>query len=1266
MTIDDIFNKKKRNIKLKKQFSYSIPYRNRILMEVPMATVEYLKTIPKKDSFNWLTGIYAMFNVDSTQIEDTEVSQLELNTKSGLLEIDERKLLDVWKEPSLSRKETDLFFNYNNPYCIFPIIGKFIDDILGDSESLLDRFKVLRPLFNEVQRFSGYTEDVDKFNITGCSSTFDPSNHNECFPFGCVKIWPKSKTDTILFFNSRDERIFIPFVDPSYYLKILKQYISSSDTTQINKINEKLNAFNESKTYIIKTLFDDLIDQVKTGRKYALLRKNLSRHLVFFQDIQFLKNKRTTSEAIARNVNGYLCQLLMRRVNYGDKFYNNLYLPSRLTLEGLLDFSELIKDIALDLDEGNFYIIAYLQLIKNLDYLNELLDTFHEYSKNKGAQYKAISLNFITYDYAVNKDKTVAEWKNTISDFPTEVLPHTNLKVYIPDNIYLDMKAFRVKSVTQILTVASVPVAHKVLPFQNRVENGHKVFRWKGIQGVYTIGQDTYSSSKNLAQVFNVVMENSLEEYKGSKLIEYLKDCFYNGPTMSVPDTRDRKECHQSMLMGLIPDKSELVDMRPYTQSYNWRRIYPKLDIGYTNLFDFVDITPMADKFEMFYYSDLLLLSQNMEAIYGIFNPVAAQLSLPVVVSNGDAGKFRDLNFQIALSELLVDSTITNDQKVQQIKYLSNRLEPYIFQNNISKVVIRNAFKHPHMYMDWVSKIRGDLNMDLGDLVEYDDDYNSTMLCLNDIVHLKGVTTQALINYITKTNCFHVYWQRFIDSFSDSNRLIKARNEKLKEIEELNKKLLECKDLDFTKEQDISTCDNIITQINNLRKNKKILEVILCKDGIEVSFQPNPITDPRTGLQYDLGVLGLYIPVDFGRGKVSSSTGISLYSKSPKRYDVLKIIGDSKNANTLNDHVDDIVDQIFDPINVNTITYLESARPSIYAYKASVHSAVGYNYRVCLGNYESAVKQAMYDSNILGIVGLYMNNAESANVKDTWGDSIKTFTPVLGKYSVIDLSNALFQIIFRNDTKELDQMRAYLDEGQYANGGVFNSEIYFKENSISRIVESTSLCTVLTSNMLLSALEFLYGIKIGIKETYGDQLDDTIKLIISKALSRIVKPYEDKDLDHINACTKIPFINDTLDNYFNSNNLVTNEYHQRTRIEISNPSGLNFVDYSTVTCSRKSIIKVESLEEGIKVQDNLLFALLDEAVHSKCIPDYANVVRFMPKCPSKIEDLYCGYDIVMIKTASGEHYMMVVHSRYLVMPARLSTADIFHLKVKNV
>ena len=241
-----------------------------------------------------------------------------------------------------------------------------------------------------------------------------------------------------------------------------------------------------------------------------------------------------------------------------------------------------------------------------------------------------------------------------------------------------------------------------------------------------------------------------------------------------------------------------------------------------------------------------------------------------------------------------------------------------------------------------------------------------------------------------------------------------------------------------------------------------------------------------------------------------------------------------------------------------------------------------------------------------------------------------------------------------------------MDEGQYANGGVFNSDIYLKENSISRIVESTSLCTVLTSNMLLSALEFLYGIKIGIKETYGDQLDDTIKLIISKALSRIVKPYEDKDLDHINACTKIPFINDTLENYFNSNNLVTNEYHQRTRIEISNPSGLNFVDYFTVTSSRKSIIKVESLEEGIKVQDNLLFALLDEAVSSKCIPDYTSVVRFMPKHPGKIEDLYCGYDIVMIKTSSGEHYMMVMHPRYLVMPARLSTADIFQLKLKNV
>ena len=375
MTIDDIFNKKKCNIQLKKQFSYSIPYRNRILMEVPMATVEYLKTIPKKDSFNWLMGIYVMFNVDSTQIEDTEVSQLELNTKSGLLEIDEKKLLDVWKEQFLSREETDLFFNYNKSYCIFPVIGKFIDDIFGDSDSLIDRYKVLRPLFNGVQQFSGYTEDIDKFNITGSSGVFDPSNQNECFPFGCVKIWPKSKTDTILFFNSRDERIFIPFVDPSYYLRILKQYLSASDTTQLNKIAEKLNAFNESKSYIIKTLFDDLIDQVKTGKKYALLRKNLSRHLVFFQDIQFLKNKRTTDEA--RNVNGYLCQLLMRGVAFGDKVYNDLYLPSRLTLEELLDFSELIKDIALDLDEGNFYIIAYLQLIKNLDYLNELLDTFH-------------------------------------------------------------------------------------------------------------------------------------------------------------------------------------------------------------------------------------------------------------------------------------------------------------------------------------------------------------------------------------------------------------------------------------------------------------------------------------------------------------------------------------------------------------------------------------------------------------------------------------------------------------------------------------------------------------------------------------------------------------------------------------------------------------------------------------------------------------------------------------------------------------------------
>lgn len=1265
MTIDDIFSKKKRNIKLKKQFSCCIPRKNRSLMEVPMATVEYLKNIPKKESFNWLMGIYAMFNVDSTQIEDTEVSQLELNTKSGLLEIDEKKLLDVWNARYLSKEEIDLFFNYNNPYCIFPVIGKFIADILGDSDSLLDRYKVLRPLYSELRYFSGSTGDIAKFSITGSSGVFDPKDQTPCFPFGCVKIWPKSKSDTILFFSSRDERIVIPFADPTNYLHLLKQYLSASDTIQINKINEKLNELSESKTYIIKTLFDDLIDQIKTGKKYALLRKNLSRHLVFFQDMQFLKNKRATDEAIT--VNAYLCQLLTQGVDFGDKLHNKFYLPSRFTLEGLLDFSELIKEIALSKEVAeNFCFEAYLQLIKNLDYLNELLNAFHEYSKNKEAQYKAISLNFITYDYAINKDKTVAEWKNTISDFPTEVLPHTNLKVYIPDNIYLDMKAFRVKSVTQILTVAPLRVAHKVLPFQNREENGHKVFVWEGIKGGYTLSRDKYASSGNLSQVLNVITDKFPKEHTGSKLVEYLTDCFDKGPIAFISDTRDRKECHQSMLMGLIPDKSELADMRPYTQAYNWRRIYPMLDIGYTNMFDFVDITPISDNFRIFYYSDLLLLSQNMEAIYGIFNPIAAQLSLPLVVINTYGGEFRDLNFQIALSEILVDSTTTNDQKVQQIKYLSNRLEPYIFQNNISKIVIRNAFRHPYMYMDWVSKIKDDLSLDLGDLIEYDEDLNSTVLCLNDTVHLKGVTTQALINYITKTNCLHVYWQRFIDGLRDSNDLIKARNEKLKEIEELNKKLLECKDLDFTKEQVISTCSNIITQINNLRKNKKIIEVILCKNGIEVSFQPNPITDPRTGLQYDLGVLGLYIPINFSRGRVSSDIGKALYSKSPNRYEVLKIIGDSKKANTLNDHVDDIVDQIFDPIKVNKITNLESARPSIYAYKASAHSAVGYNYRVCLGNYASAVQQAVYDNNILSIVGLYMNNAESANVKDTWGDSIKTFTPVLGKYSVIDLSNALFQIIFRNDTKGLDQMRSYLDEGRYANGGVFDSEVYLKENSISRIMNSTSFYPVCTSDMLLSALEFLYGLKIGIKEAHGDQLDDTIKLIISKALSRIVKPYEDKDLDHINACTKIPFINDTLENYFNSNNLIKNEYHQRTRLEIVNPLDLNFVDYSTATSSYRSIIKVENLEEGIKVHDNFLFALLDEAVRSKDIPDYTNVVRFMPKCPSKIEDLYCGYDIVMIKTASGEHYMMVAHPRYLVRPCRTCAADIFQLKIKNV
>lgn len=1265
------------------QVQFYSPGKQTVLLEASKATVDYLVNFSKPAlPCKWITGIFSTYEEIKSDVSHESIGlffkKYDIITNANLLEINLRSL--THGKTYLNEFEVDLCFNYNKPYCLFPEFGRLIYACF--TQTIQIKRDIINYLLNHcyIKLHSVCrTNTLERQDALFCQDWFGSKRlqeRNALTPFQGLKIWPK--LDKYYYkFNYHKAKNFSPYI-------ITKIYSEHFDLeTEVDKIasfiinvdpsTNNVETFRESEENKISNLLQEISDKFSKklfeNKKYIKLFKKAEKHLIFvpnFTSKHLLNTTNCTKKEILNFILFGLTNSWNELNSYGVPSailsnYQSLAEPIRFKEDYVRNLIKVICEFILLLSEMYSSVRSITKALQCFDCVKSYLDfidhVLNSYN-NKLNRFKGISLNCKIF-YAIpdrNSDIFYAEWLQGIDQNKETYIKKYNFNifsnlfdvtVFVPKYIDSSLQEFKIKNLAEVLSINTV--TRNTI---NTCTEGNS-FTWGTIsENIFLSPPLSSTVSLRLKRSYSIsdLLSNTSSNPDDRVYSGYARNLLFSEATNTSFLPLTIKE-HRSLATYIKPHDVEQYAVSPI---FNWDKIIysqTKYQVSTSPNFYCINADANPDKDRI--NCELPLYNDTLTECYGKFYPIINQIDIPVWYIPGKVihklTRYCDngigSTFFTNVRNLVIKYLCDGSNIIDQLFYLAVNREESVITSSFEDCVIEQALTHPLVQRPWneffAKKLRNKKASP------------PNIVKINTIVSIDGnsvTSNNEILDFIESKNLeqyFELYRKNIQKNCQDLDDLIEKKNNLLLKVAKYQTDILDKinqnNGIDLFKSCDETLKASWMKQINLLQQNKRIISINfdLVNKRLEVVFKPKNIVDPRSDIEYDIGTIAVSWPLDINfngciRPISNVHNQLKVYSKNINLEEFGSLC--SQITSLDNTEIVNLVDQLFEPVHIKEAKNVLSRNTpttnlTIYGEKAVPHSSPEGSGSVCFGNYSSAINKAAEEVNLMNLAGLTMLNAESANLKDTWGKSLPMFQIAAGKYSTLDLAQKTFERKLLRNKKYIIPELGNPDTYVLLGHDIIQSMLIASTNNAWP--KFYTLWEI--NNNAYMIIQFLGNLYKRI-EPFRANARELVRKLFKEICARIYKPFTDQDLEDLNAKTKFKFQDSSIWRYITRENtdididkckLFTTdysleEYFHRYTFNYSSYEYLNSLkDYVDLDPEKMEQVFAESIEYVVR---NCLFYKGDYEVK-----------RFMPRQILEFEDLIFGKDFYLIET-NDKHY----------------------------
>lgn len=1256
------------------QVLFYSPKKQTVLLEASKATVDYLVNFSKSAlPCKWITGIFSTYEEIKSDVSHESIGlffkKYDIITNANLLEINLRSL--THGKTYLNEFEVDLCFNYNKPYCLFPEFGRLIYACF--TQTIQIKRDIINYLLNHcyIKLHSVCrTNTLERQDALFCQDWFGSKRlqeRNALTPFQGLKIWPK--LDKYYYkFNYHKDKNFSPYIITKIYSEHFDLDIEV-DKIAAFIVNEDLSTnnvetFRESAENKISNLLQEISDKFSKklfeNKKYIKLFKKAEKHLIFvpnFTSKHLLNTTRHTKKEILNFILFGLAHSWNELNSYGVPSailsnYQSLAEPIRFKedyvrnlIKVICEFISLLSDTYSSVRSITKALQCFDCVKSYLDFIDHVLNSYN----NKLNRFKCISLNCKIF-YAVpdrNSDIFYAEWLQGIDQNKETYTKKYNFNIFsnlfdvtafVPKYIDSSLQEFKIKNLAEVLSINTV--TRNTL---NTYTEGNS-FTWGTIsENIFLSPPLSSTVSLGLKRSYSIsdLLSNTSSNPDDRAYSGYARNLLFSETTNNSFFTLTTKE-HRSLATYIKPHDVEQYSVSPI---FNWDKIIysqTKYQVSTSPNFYCINANPNEDHINC----ELPLYNDTLTECYGKFYPIINQIDIPVWYIPGKVihklARYCDngigSTFFTNVRNLVIKYLCDGSNIIDQLFYLAVNREESVLTSSFEDCVIEQALTHPLVQRPW--------NEFFAKKLRNKKPSPPNIVKINTIVSINGnsvTSNDEILDFIESKNLeqyFELYRKNIQKNCQDLDDLIENKNNLLLRVAKYQTDILDKinqnNGIDLFKSCDETLKASWMKQINLLQQNKRIISINfdLVSKRLEVVFKPKNIVDPRSDIEYDIGTIAVSWPLDINfngciRPILNVHNQLKVYSKNINLEEFGSLC--SQITSLDNTEIVNLVDQLFEPVHIKEAKNVLSRNTpttnlTIYGEKAVPHSSPEGSGSVCFGNYSSAINKAAEEVNLMNLAGLTMLNAESANLKDTWGKSLPMFQIAAGKYSTLDLAQKTFE-------------RKSLRNKKYIIPELGNPYVYDQLDTIqSMLIASTNNAWpkfyILWEihNYAYMIIQFLGNLYKRI-EPFRANARELVRKLFKEICARIYKPFTDQELEDLNAKTKFKFQDSSIWRYITRENTDIDvdkcnqftkdysleEYFHKYAFNYSSYEYLNSLkNYEDLDPEKMEQVFAESIECVVR---NYLFYEGDYEVK-----------RFMPRQILEFEDLIFGKDFYLIET----------------------------------
>lgn len=1286
------------------QVQFYSPGKQTVLLEASKATVDYLVNFSKSAlPCKWITGIFSTYEEIKSDVSHESIGlffkKYDIITNANLLEINLRSLRHG--KTYLNEFEVDLCFNYNKPYCLFPEFGRLIYACFTQT------IQIKRDIINYILNHCYIklhsvcrSNTLERQDALFCQDWFGSKRlqeRNELTPFQGLKIWPK--LDKYYYkFNYHKAKNFSPYI-------ITKIYSEHFDLeTEVDKIasfivNEdpstnNVETFRESEENKISNLLQEISDKFSKklfeNKKYIKLFKKAEKHLIFVPNFTS-KHLLNTTGHTKKEILNFILFGLANSWNELDSYgvpsvrlsnYQSLAEPIRFKedyvrnlIKVICEFISLLSDTYSSVRSITKALQCFDCVKSYLDFIDHVLNSYN----NKLNRFKCLSLNCKIF-YAIpdrNSDIFYAEWLQGIDQNKETYTKKYNFNIFsnlfdvtafVPKYIDSSLQEFKIKNLAEVLSINTVTrntlntYTESNLSVWGTVSEN--IFLSQGLSS--TVSNDLKRSCSISDLLSNTSSNPDDRVYSG-----YARNLLFSEATYASFLPLTTKE-HRSLATYIKPHDVEQYSVSPI---FNWDKIIysqTKYQVSTSPNFYCINADPDKDHINC----ELPLYNDTLTECYGKFYPIINQIDIPVWYIPGKV--IHELTrycyngigstFFTNVRNLVIKYLCDGSNIIDQLFYLAVNREESVLTSSFEDCVIEQALTHPLVQRPW--------NEFFAKKLRNKKPSPPNIVKINTIVSINGnsvTSNDEILEFIESKNLehyFEVYRKNIQKNCQDLDDLVKKKNDLLLEVAkyqtDILNKINQNNGIDLFKSCDETLKASWMKQINLLQQNKRIISINfdLVNKRLEVVFKPKNIVDPRSDIEYDIGTIAVSWPLDINfngciRPILNVHNQLKVYSKNINLEEFGSLC--SQITSLDNTEIVNLVDQLFEPVHIKEAKNVLSRNTpttnlTIYGEKAVPHSSPEGSGSVCFGNYSSAINKAAKEVNLMNLAGLTMLNAESANLKDTWGESLPMFQIAAGKYSTLDLAQKKFERkLLRNKKYIIPELG---NPDAYAQPGLDIIQPMLIASTSNAWPKFYTLWKINSNAYMI--IQFLGNLYKRI-EPFRANARELVRKLFKEICARIYKPFTDQELEDLNAKTKFKFQDSSIWRYITRENTDIDvdkckqftteypleEYFNRYTFNYSSYEYLNSLkDYVDLDPEKMEQVFAESIECVIR---NYLFYKGDYEVK-----------RFMPRQILEFEDLIFGKDFYLIETNNKNcNFLLRICNNYVYKGITVEVLKLF-------